>query len=651
MGHDMFKIMLKSSNSMSAAATTQMTEWLLDGPDVVVIDEAHVMKAKKSDICLAVSKIKTKRRIALTGSPLQNNLFEYYVMVNWIRKGYLAPSEAYFRKMFFNPIKAGECKDASDHEKKYMNRRSHVLHKKLSSIVDRKDITTLEKDLPPKREFVILVRMSGFQKYLYKRFLELDKTKKTGASKLFVVYQSLLRLWNHPGVTVLKSLQQDAKEEDDANKLQEQQRSAGKKQKRINPVVSETAKLKNLSTPIDRLRRELMRPVRAFEGLAEEAKEVDLSELVDLIEVILEPKENAEENDEDPDEEDDNMSFIEEDAFENAGHFQSSYEHLLEDRIVVDDEKKSESPNSLQMQLLEDDDDDEGEEISGEKKRPRTGGDLFTAPKSDFEVSNMDVSVAPSGLECGVVVQDACKEHAVSVLPSYWPRPQTSPFEGQVADTDNWTKLLNSVECDSMEPDAPIESAFASTHPSSDAIVDLAPVSAEELADEEEDVEDSSHENEDADLSPELKYYWKLEHLLESSSSSSSSSNSTESLSELEFLLLGNKLFVLLAILKASIDAGDKVLVFSSSIPTLDLIEHCLKLTDWGSMLPNSPVSSGFLFSNWKLGKQFARIDGTFDSEKRLKQIDAFNDKRVTNHHKVFLLSTKAANMGKLIDT
>lgn len=48
------------------------------GPDILVCDEAHMIKNHKADITQALRQVRTHRRIALTGSPLQNNLQEYY---------------------------------------------------------------------------------------------------------------------------------------------------------------------------------------------------------------------------------------------------------------------------------------------------------------------------------------------------------------------------------------------------------------------------------------------------------------------------------------------------------------------------------------------------------------------------------------------
>uniref|UniRef100_A0A0A0LJN1 Helicase C-terminal domain-containing protein n=3 Tax=Cucumis sativus TaxID=3659 RepID=A0A0A0LJN1_CUCSA len=82
-------------------------------------------------------------------------------------------------------------------------------------------------------------------------------------------------------------------------------------------------------------------------------------------------------------------------------------------------------------------------------------------------------------------------------------------------------------------------------------------------------------------------------------------------------------------------ELGDKALVFSQSIPTLDLIEFYL------SRLPRRGKRGKF----WKKGKDWYRLDGRTESSERQKIVERFNEplnKRV----KCTLISTRAGSLG-----
>lgn len=63
---------------------------LLEGANIVVLDEAHYLKNPNSDLAKATHQLRTKSRIALTGSPLANNLTEYFELINLVAPGTLS---------------------------------------------------------------------------------------------------------------------------------------------------------------------------------------------------------------------------------------------------------------------------------------------------------------------------------------------------------------------------------------------------------------------------------------------------------------------------------------------------------------------------------------------------------------------------------
>ena len=70
-----------------------MNTFILDHgkPDILVLDEAHTMlKNSSNKIFTMLNKIQTKRRIMLTGTPLQNNTTELYHMIEFVRPGLFA---------------------------------------------------------------------------------------------------------------------------------------------------------------------------------------------------------------------------------------------------------------------------------------------------------------------------------------------------------------------------------------------------------------------------------------------------------------------------------------------------------------------------------------------------------------------------------
>ncbi|XP_055021526.1 helicase ARIP4-like isoform X2 [Boleophthalmus pectinirostris] len=172
------------------------------GPDVVICDEGHRIKNCHASTSQALKNIRTRRRVVLTGYPLQNNLIEYWCMVDFVRPDFLGTRQE-FSNMFERPILNGQCVDSTPQDLQLMRYRSHVLHSLLEGFVQRRGHDVLKEQLPSKEEHVILVRLSPLQRALYTEFMNrFREAGNTGWLSLnpLKAFCVCCKIWNHPDV-------------------------------------------------------------------------------------------------------------------------------------------------------------------------------------------------------------------------------------------------------------------------------------------------------------------------------------------------------------------------------------------------------------------------------------------------------------------
>ncbi|KAJ8955909.1 hypothetical protein NQ318_005457 [Aromia moschata] len=152
------------------------------GPDLVICDEGHLLRNKKALKTLALNRIRTKRRIVLTGTPLQNNLMEYYYMVQFVKPNLLGNIKE-FKTNFVHPITNGQYEDSTQHDIRLMMKRTHVLHKLLKKSIQRVEDTELKAYLPQIVDYAVFVQLHQVQVELYNRFSEIVKKNSVGTNR------------------------------------------------------------------------------------------------------------------------------------------------------------------------------------------------------------------------------------------------------------------------------------------------------------------------------------------------------------------------------------------------------------------------------------------------------------------------------------
>ena len=169
------------------------------GADCVVCDEGHILKSSDSKLVRLLHQVRTKRRVILTGTPLQNNLMEYYTMLDFVKPNLLG-SAAEFRNRFINPIKNGQHSDSTDADVILMKKRSYVFHKLVENCVHRLGYSKLVPILEPKYEYAVILRPSELQKKLYNGYLKFigPAQARISQNKFFGDFTQMSKMLSHP---------------------------------------------------------------------------------------------------------------------------------------------------------------------------------------------------------------------------------------------------------------------------------------------------------------------------------------------------------------------------------------------------------------------------------------------------------------------
>ncbi|KAL1302807.1 hypothetical protein AAFC00_003145 [Neodothiora populina] len=143
------------------------------GIDIVICDEGHRLKTAQNKSAMAIKSLSTERRIILSGTPIQNDLSEFYTMVDFVNPGLLNKYTT-FKRDFETPILKSRQPGASAKDIEKGRDRSQELASLTGQFILRRTADILAKYLPPKTEFVLYCRPTEVQVACYEAIIGTD---------------------------------------------------------------------------------------------------------------------------------------------------------------------------------------------------------------------------------------------------------------------------------------------------------------------------------------------------------------------------------------------------------------------------------------------------------------------------------------------
>jgi non-specific serine/threonine protein kinase len=154
----------------------------------VILDEAQAIKNAATQTARSARKLRSRGRLALTGTPLENHLGELWSHFQFLVPGLLG-TESQFSRRFARPVAQGD------------EEARETLARRIRPFLLRRLKAEVAQDLPEKVESVLLCELGPEQDRLYRDLLDASRTRvlqeireKGAAKSRFSVLEALLRL-------------------------------------------------------------------------------------------------------------------------------------------------------------------------------------------------------------------------------------------------------------------------------------------------------------------------------------------------------------------------------------------------------------------------------------------------------------------------
>ncbi|XP_078543154.1 DNA repair and recombination protein RAD54B isoform X2 [Lissotriton helveticus] len=172
--------------------------------NLVICDEGHRLKNSTIKTASALTSLSCQKTIILTGTPVQNDLQEFYALIDFVNPGILGTLSTY-KKIYEETIIRSRQPAASAEEKELGEERAAELARLTGLFILRRTQEVIDKFLPPKTESIVFCRPTALQLELYRKLLSsrvirscLQGVLESSPHLVFIL--ALKKLCNHPAL-------------------------------------------------------------------------------------------------------------------------------------------------------------------------------------------------------------------------------------------------------------------------------------------------------------------------------------------------------------------------------------------------------------------------------------------------------------------
>ncbi|XP_042162770.1 DNA repair and recombination protein RAD54B-like isoform X1 [Oncorhynchus tshawytscha] len=171
---------------------------------LVICDEGHRLKNSSIKTSSALSGLSCTRRVILTGTPVQNDLQEFYAIIEFVNPGILGSSAAY-RKVYEEPILRSRQPICTEEERVLGEERAAELSRLTGLFILRRTQEIINRYLPPRLDWTVFCSPSPLQRELYQALLSHRVIRaclqgSTQTHTHLACITALKKLCNHPGL-------------------------------------------------------------------------------------------------------------------------------------------------------------------------------------------------------------------------------------------------------------------------------------------------------------------------------------------------------------------------------------------------------------------------------------------------------------------